>query len=178
MKWLLSPVWRGSLVFWSQGVESYYLGEQKLRRREQSRLPPPPVSFYPFLHPPPSSLLPPSAHQHKRLPSDTPLRSSFLELSSKTHSTQTHRHTHTHTHTHTHKHCRVGFCEEELLCSQSKADKQAKWHGVKQKGRTDRRTDRQTPFPRRVNQAYMHIKKEKRSRRTVRDFLSVDHGVL
>lgn len=60
------------------------------QRTEQST--PPPVSFYPFLHPPPSSLHPPST-QHKCLPSDTPLRSSLLELSSKTHSAHIHIHT-------------------------------------------------------------------------------------
>lgn len=89
---LLFLDWRGSLGFWSQGVESYYLAEQKLKSREQSNLP---LLLFPsipsFIRPHHLSI-PLSTHQHKRLPSDTPLRSSFSELSSKNT-----RHTHINT---------------------------------------------------------------------------------
>lgn len=60
---------------------------RKAEEQTTERFPPPSVSFYPFLHPPPviSPSPHPCTHQHKRLTSDTPLRGSFSELSSKKH---------------------------------------------------------------------------------------------
>lgn len=132
---------------------SHYLREQKLKSREHSNppAPTPPVSFYPFLHPPPSSLLPPSTHQHKRLPSDTPLRSSFLELSPKTHTA--------HTHTCTYYHSLVAVRKSSYVLNPRQRSRP---NGIERKqtaGQTGSQTDRETPF-RRVNQAYVRIKKE------------------
>lgn len=115
--------WRGSLWFMESGG-----GGELLSRRtkaEENRPPPPTSCFLPSL---PSSVpivstTPSSTHQHKRLPSDTPRRSSFLQLSSKTHTLDAHTPT---------------VFEAELLCSQSKAETGAKRHREEQ---TDGQTD-------------------------------------
>lgn len=81
----------GSLGFLESGGGELLSRGTKERRAENREIFP---SFFFYLFLPSSAPIisptPPSTHQHKRLPSDTPLRGSFLELSSKTHAPRTH----------------------------------------------------------------------------------------